>query len=121
MIWNIIEVLALIGSLAGWLVTRAKLDEQKKLTQEERDRRWDEISLRLTIENEKDAEIEFLKYSLEGEQRLGADREEEIFRLSAWHNIMQDKLSALLCPTNNHVWKDGCCVKCGRMKDAEIH
>lgn len=35
--------------------------------------------------------------------------------------VLQDKLSAILCQTNNHVWVDGVCVKCGRMKDAEVH
>ena len=29
----------------------------------------------------------------------------------------QDRLSALLCPMNDHVWKDGRCVKCGRVQD----
>lgn len=108
----IIALLALlsIGSLAAVFVLWAKV-------QEEREKRWQETSIALTVEKEKDAEIEYLKYSLEGEQRLGAEREEEIFRLSTWHNIIQDKLSATLCPTNNHVWKDGVCTKCGRAKE----
>lgn len=31
---------------------------------------------------------------------------------------MQDRLSAILCPRNDHVWKDGRCAKCGRKQDA---
>ena len=27
---------------------------------------------------------------------------------------LQDRLSSAFCPTNNHVWKDGVCVKCGK-------
>ena len=124
-----IAVLALlcIGSMAAFFFAWAKYDEQKKLTQEESDRRWDEISLRLNVEKELEQskvhqqwmQEDVLRYSeqLTKEQALGAEREEEIFRLSIWHNIMQDKLSALLCPNNDHVWKDGVCVKCGRVQD----
>lgn len=94
-----------IFALAGDFVLWAKLDEQRKATAEEYNRRWDEISRAASLEQE-----------LEKEKSLGAEREEEIFRLSVWHNIMQDKLSSVLCPTNNHVWRDGECVKCGRMQ-----
>ena len=118
----IIALLSLlsIGSLATVFVLWAKV-------QEEREKRWDEISLRLNVEKELEQskvhqqwmQEDVLRYSeqLTKEQALGAEREEEIFRLSAWHNIMQDKLSALLCPRNDHVWKDGVCVKCGRVQD----
>ena len=30
---------------------------------------------------------------------------------------LQERLSAELCPTNNHIWVNGVCVKCGRMQD----
>lgn len=40
-----------------------------------------------------------------------------ILELITKQEKMQDKLSSVLCPTNNHVWKDGECVKCGRAKD----
>lgn len=116
-----------ISALAAFFVAWSKYDEQKKATEEERDRRWDEISLRLNVEKELEQskvhqqwmQEDVLRYSeqLTKEQALGAEREEEIFRLSAWHNIMQDKLSALLCPMNDHVWRDGVCTKCGRMQD----
>jgi len=109
----IIAFLALlaIGSLAAVFVLWAKLDEQKKLTQEEHDKRWDEISLRQNVEKEKDAEIEELEREIDN---LKWDND----CLTMTVDRQQDKLSAILCPTNNHVWKDGVCVKCGRVKDA---
>lgn len=30
---------------------------------------------------------------------------------------LQDKLSAIKCPRNDHVWQDGVCTKCGREKN----
>ena len=102
----IIALLALlsIGSLAAVFVLWAKV-------QEEREKRWDEISLRLTIENEKDAEI----YELESEIR-NIKWDNDCLQMQC--DRQQNKLSSILCPTNNHVWKDGVCVKCGRVKDA---
>jgi hypothetical protein len=115
----IIAFLALlsIGSLAAVFVLWAKLDEQKKLTQEERDRRWDEISLRLTIENEKDAEIEELREFLSPFEKRGDFWYQTAEKMTLERDALQDRLSALLCPRNDHVWKDGVCVKCGRVKD----
>lgn len=128
----IIALLAIgfIGSLAVVFILWSKLDEQKKLTQEERDRRWDEISLRLTVEKEKDAEIAELNSYISDEindynkavfEKGQAEEQCEglklgIEYLTERNDELQDRLSALLCPTNNHVWKDGCCVKCGRVK-----
>ena len=104
----IIALLALlsIGSLAAVFVLWANLDEQKKLTQEERDRRWDEISLSLNWE----------KSNAGGDQLLD---QQDVFieELITKIERQQDKLSSILCPTNNHVWKDGVCVKCGRAKE----
>lgn len=109
--------LAFAGAAAALLVALAKL-------QEEKERHWDEISLRLNVEKELEQskvhqrwmQEDVLRYSeqLTKEQALGAEREEEIFRLSTWHNIMQDELSALLCPRNDHIWIDGVCKRCGR-------
>lgn len=108
----IIALLSLvaIGSLAAVFVLWAKLDEQKKLTQEEKEKRWDEISCAATIEKEKGKEIEELESEIDN---LKWDND----CLTMTVDRQQDKLSALLCPTNNHVWKDGKCVKCGRAKD----
>jgi len=109
----IIALLALlsIGSLAAVFVLWAKLDEQKKLTQEEKEKRWDETSRAASIEKEKDAEI----YELESEIR-NIKWDNDCLQMQC--DRQQNKLSSILCPTNNHVWKDGVCVKCGRVKDA---
>ena len=107
-------VIGFVGSFAAMFIFWAKYDEQKKLTQKERDRRWDEISLRQTIEIEKDAEIEELQYEERDLQgticMLECDKEQ----MAKDRDRLQDKLSALLCPRNDHVWKDGVCIKCGR-------
>lgn len=108
----IIALLSLvaIGSLAAVFILWAKLDEQKKLTQEEREKRWYEISRADSIEKEKDAEI----YELESEIR-NLEWDNDCLQMQC--DRQQDKLSALLCPTNNHVWVDGICTKCGRMHE----
>ena len=101
--------MACIGSLAAFFVAWAKYDEQKKLTKEERDRRWDEISRAVGLENE----IEHQRHVLDELYAAYGDASRRGYRAAE----LQDKLSALLCPHNNHVWVDGCCVKCGRVKD----
>jgi len=110
-----IAVLALlcIGSLAAVFVLWAKLDEQKKATEEERDRRWDEISRAVDLENIIEDRTKDVLFLNKEAQRFF----EDAFDRMVERNALQDCLSALLCPTNNHVWKDGVCVKCGRMKD----
>ena len=92
----------------------------------EKGKRWDEISRAVGIEKELEAykarekctseAVLWYANQLTKEKKLGVEREEEIFRLQVWHNIMQDRLSKILCPTNNHVWKNGECVKCGVRK-----
>ena len=109
MILNVIMIFAACCAACAWLVTWAKLDEQKKLTQKERERCWDEISRAATIEKEKDAEIE--KWQQE------AKRYCFYFENAREGNkALQDHLSSLICPRNDHVWKDGVCAKCGRVK-----
>lgn len=115
----VILALAFAGAAAALLVTLAKL-------QEEKERRWDEISRAVSLENELEKskvhqqwmKEDILRYSeqLTKEQALSAEREEEIFRLSTWNRIMQDRLSALLCPRNDHIWEDGVCKRCGRIE-----
>ena len=113
-----ILLFALVCALAAVFVLWAKWEEEKVKTGEERDRRWDEISRALGLEKEAhyyeskcDFEEVYHKYVVENEiaERVCAEQERD---------ALQDKLSALLCPTANHVWKDGVCVKCGRMHDA---
>ena len=107
-----IAVLALmcIGSLAAFLVTLAKL-------QEEKERRWDEISRAVGLENE----IAFWKEANDDKIKDILYYHKECEKLATERDALQDRLSALLCPMNDHVWKDGVCAKCGRAKDAEIH
>lgn len=104
----IIALLALlsIGSLAAVFVLWAKLDEQKQKTTEKRERLWDEISISLNWE----------KSNAGGDQLLD-QQDAFIEELITKTERQQDKLSAILCPTNNHVWKDGVCVKCGRVQE----
>ena len=111
-----IALLALIciGSLAAVFILWAKLDEQKKLTQEEKEKRWDEISRSAGLENiieDRTKDVLFLN-------REARRFFEDAFEKMVERNALQDRLSALLCPTNNHVWKDGVCAKCGRVQDA---
>ena len=85
-------------------------NEQKKTTAEEYNRRWDEISRAVDLENELDQmKLTATKYKVWFEECRNGNK------------ALQDRLSALLCPHNDHVWKDGVCVKCGRVQDAEIH
>ena len=117
-----IAVLALlcIGSLAAFFIAWAKLDEQKKLTKEERDRRWDEISRATGIENELEKSKAREKCTAKSVQWY-ADQLLDCERKRRYENkrnrAMQDKLSAIICPRNDHVWKDGICIKCGRVQD----
>jgi len=109
--------LAFAGSAAALLIVIAKLYQARQAI-------WDERSVHLSEykavvhDNEilleggrKDAEtIRNLEQSLRTTASVAANA-------TAGNAALQDKLSAILCPRNDHVWKDGRCVKCGRMKD----
>lgn len=134
--------MACIGSLAAFFVAWAKYDEQKKLTKEEYEKRWDEISRALSIEKELEQEKQYFRHADaesfehyqnakearmkcgELQDRLSAlqtelEQEKAYFdACRAGNHALQDRLSAILCPMNDHVWKDGVCVKCGRVQDA---
>lgn len=109
-----ILVLALAGSLAGMLIFAAKW-------QETRQKIWDERSVWLSEVKQLERDKEIL---LEG-GRHDADAilwyADELSKSRREIAEKQDKLSAILCPRNDHVWVDGVCVKCGRVKDAEVH
>lgn len=120
MIWEMIVRFALLMALTAFFVTWAKLDEQKQKTKEEHE--CYEAMLRLhngvaihaqELEAEKDAlnaEIARLNECLDTEFEF-ADAQIDKNR------EMQDHLSAILCPSNNHIWKDGKCIKCGRNEE----
>jgi len=105
--------LGFFAATAAFFVMWSKLEEQKQKTAEAEERRWDEISRAVEVEKELD------KAKREYEQAVlfWRDTAEESVEYEIQRDALQDKLSALLCPHNDHVWKDGVCVKCGRVKD----
>ena len=107
-----------IGALAAVFVLWAKLDEQKQKTKDEHanyiaalqiGKTNAEYAQRLEKELEQSkardcqGHIDFLNFCVDTLEKKNA--------------VLQDRLSALLCPQNDHVWKDGVCVKCGRVKN----
>lgn len=98
--------LAFFGCAAALLVVIAKW-------QEEKERRWDEISRAAGLENE----IERMRAREQCTAKAMMWYSDELFKRITENVQMKDKLSALLCPMNNHVWQDGVCAKCGRVKD----
>lgn len=128
-----ILALAFAGCCGALLVTLAKLDEQKQKTaeehtayrnaleygnalaealREEQERRWDEISRAVGLENE----ISYWKEANDDKIKDVLYYHKECEKLATERDTLQDRLSALLCPSNNHIWKDGRCVKCGRVQ-----
>lgn len=77
---------------------------------EENSRRWQETSVMLTVENEKDAQIHNLRIR-------NSLLNHEIEAVELKNRDLQDRLSSAFCPSNNHVWKDGVCTKCGRIQE----
>ena len=106
--------IALCLAVAMFLVVWSKLEEQKLKTQEERDRRWDEISRAVDLEKQLDCAAN----AYEGVTGMYRTMSAYSDIVKQERNALQDRLSSILCPTNNHVWKDGVCVKCGRVQDA---
>ena len=109
-----------IGALAAAFVLWAKIDEQKQKTADEHANYLAALGLHNAtaeaaqrLENEKERSTDY--------SGLYAKQKEawrcELDRLWKERNAMQDKLSALLCPRNDHVWKDGRCIKCGRSEE----
>lgn len=119
MILNAILIFALCGSIAALLVTLAKLREEKE-------KRCDEISRAVGFENELEQSKAREKCSAQAvlwyaEQLANVKQEAEGLRMGVDYlghreDVLQDRLSAIICPTNNHVWKYGVCTKCGRVK-----
>lgn len=107
-----------IGALAAVFVLWAKIDEQKQKTADEHANYIAALNLHNTtaehaqwFEEAREYSMRIDEKALEIEIRRRADVERE-------RDALQDRLSAILCPHNDHVWKDGVCVKCGRVKNA---
>ena len=114
-----IAVLALlcIGSLAAAFVLWAKADEYKRMAQDEHANYLAALDLHNTTADA----AQRVSDELDLKKCLAEHDLDYALRVSMENIELQDHLSALLCPMNDHVWKDGRCVKCGRMQDAEIH
>ena len=111
-----IAVLALlcIGSMAAAFVLWAKVDEYKRTAQDEHANYIAALRLHNTT-----AEAALrVSDELDLKKCLAEHDLDYALRVSMENIELQDRLSALLCPHNDHVWKDGRCVKCGRKKDA---
>ena len=113
--------MAVIGSLAAVFVLWAKIDEQKQKTADEHANYLAALNLHNTTAEQFGIEQRYLesKINFEDGYHKYAIKEEIERRVcaEAERDELQDRLSALLCPMNDHVWQDGVCVKCGRMKD----
>ena len=111
-----IAVLALlcIGSIAAAFVLWAKLDEQKQKTKDEHAN----YLAALNLHNATAEAAQSVSDYLDIKTHLAERDLEYALRVSMENIKLQDRLSALLCPHNDHVWKDGVCVKCGRVQDA---
>jgi len=116
-----ILLFALVCALAAFFVMWAKWEEEKVKTREEQEcyeamlRLHNGVAVRAQELQAKNgalkSEIARLNQCLDTEFEFA---DEQIDK----NRALQDRLSALLCPSNNHIWKDGVCAKCGRMKDA---
>ena len=110
-------VLALVAALALAITFAAKWQETRQESVDER-KEW--IAKVTRLESDKQILLEGSRRDLETIRNL-----EQSLRTTAsvaanataGNHVLQDKLSTILCPHNNHVWVDGVCVKCGRVKD----
>ena len=95
MIYIIISILGVVLAvlaITGWMLYRREYH-----------RRWNETSIMLSNEKELNEKIQ--------------KQNEYAGILIKEYSRLQSKLSAILCPTNNHVWKGGVCTKCGRIQE----
>ena len=109
-------VLALVASLAIAITFAAKWQETRQESVDER-KEW--IAKVTRLESDKQILLEGSRRDMETirnlEQSLRATASVAA-NATAGNHVLQDKLSALLCPRNDHVWVDGVCTKCGRMQ-----
>ena len=106
--------MACIGSLAAFFVAWAKADELKKAAADEHAN----YMAALNLHNATAEAAQSVSDYLDIKTHLAERDLEYALRVSMENIKLQDRLSALLCPHNDHVWKDGRCAKCGRVKDA---
>lgn len=102
--------LAFAGAGAALLVVVAKLQQARQDI-------WDERSVQLSeykaVVHDRDILLDGAKKDAEAIQWYA----DELVKARREIARKQDRLSDLLCPTNNHIWVDGVCVKCGRTQD----
>ena len=109
-IYETLLLFALVCALAAFFVMWAKWEEEKLKTKEER--KCYDAMLRLHNATAEAAQ------SIDDHQYYALNYLQSVIdEKSRKADELQDRLSALLCPTNNHVWVDGFCTKCGRVKD----
>lgn len=112
MIMTALLGIGFIFALAGDFVLWAKVDEYKRTTQDEHENYLSAKQLHNTV-------CGLLERS-EDQQKCSADAvmwyAEMLMDTKRERDALQDRLSALLCPHNNHIWKDGRCVKCGKVE-----
>jgi len=102
--------IALCLAAGAFLVALAKLQEEKK-------KRWDDTSVYLTDKKHMICLLEVNEYIISVQKEMLRDYLHELQKGQRENHDLQLRLSSILCPTNNHVWKDGVCVKCGRVKE----
>lgn len=103
-------------SIAAALIFAAKWQKAKQDVHDERSIWLSEVK---QLERDKQILLEGSKKDMETIRNL-----EQSLRTTAsvaanataGNHALQDKLSAILCPRNDHVWQDGVCKKCGRMQ-----
>lgn len=113
MIWTAVLGLGFIFALAGDFVLWAKLDEQKQKTADEHAN----YIAALNIGNVNAERAQLLEQHCIDLNEIACKQFEHGVFLYEKNGVLQDRLSALLCNHNDHVWKDGVCVKCGRTQE----
>lgn len=115
-----ILAICLALSIAAALVFAAKWQEERERRKAEEQKKADEISRALSLEKDIEMLIDGGKKDAETIQWYA----DELMKTKAYfeqcrsgNRALQDKLSAILCPLNDHVWRDGVCTKCGREKE----
>ena len=113
-IYKTLLLFALVCALSAFFVMWAKYEEQKVKIREEREN----YQAALRLHNGVAVRAQELVNQCEALNEIAGFQFERGVDLYLKNIKLQDRLSALLCPHNDHIWKDGVCTKCGRMHDA---